>query len=326
MNSKLIRLFARISAALLVLHLFFFWAAERQGEFMGFEPAHFKDTALLFFLIAVYLLLESHFIAREREVVEEEIVSITEETSPEGMGMGGGAGQAVWKNPYIVSALIVGAALIVAGVLISGPRKDAQKAAQGTVPSQAPAAPVAPQAPAPGQKVAVTWGETPILNKNSKIQLIEFGDFQCPFCGRFFTDTFSQIKKKYIDTGRIAYQHRDYPLPFHNNAQKAHEASRCALEQSEKQYWTLHDWMYQNQNSLDVATLKNQAKTLGLNSGKFDQCLDSGKYAAAVKKDYDAGSGYGVSGTPSFFVNGELVVGAQPYATFEQKIEAALAR
>ncbi|MDO8558201.1 MAG: DsbA family protein [bacterium] len=324
MNNKIVRLFARISAALLILHLFFFWAAERSGEFMGFEPAHFKDTALLFFLIAVYLLLESHFIAREREVVEEEIVSITEESSSADMSMGVSAGQPVWKNPYIVSALIVGAALIVAGVLISGPREGAQKAGQG-LPSQAPIAPAAPQAPAPGQKVAVTWGETPILNKNAKVQFIEFGDFECPFCGRFFTDSMVQIKKKYVDTGKIAFQHRDYPLPFHPNAQKAAEAARCALEQSEKQYWTMHDWMYQNQTNLAVASLKSQAKTMGLNASKFDQCLDSGKYAAAVKKDYDAGSGYGVSGTPSFFVDGELVVGAQPYATFEQKIEAALA-
>lgn len=330
MPTSLARLFARISAVLLVLHLFLFWAAERRGEFMGFEPSHFKDSALLFFLVAVYLLLESHFANRERETVVEEVVAITEEeSSPITTSRQTGT---VWGNPYVASAIIVGVALIVAGFIISGKRGGSRDS--GTVGAGAPSAavPQQPSAPqpgapaAPGPKVAATWGDTPILNKNAKVQLIEFGDFQCPFCGRFFTDTFSQIKKKYIDTGKIAYQHRDYPLPFHQNAQKAHEASRCALEQSEKQYWAIHDWMYLNQNTLEVTTLKTQAKTLGLNASKFDQCLDAGKYAAAVKKDYDAGTGYGVSGTPSFFVSGELVVGAQPYATFEQKIDAALAQ
>jgi len=293
---------------------------------MGFEPAHFKDSALLFFFVATYLLLESYVMTREDRVVEEEVISITEEPGSAALASVGVA-RGAFANPYVLSAVIVGAALIVAGFVISGPKGDSAETVKlGAAPiaSIAPA-PAAPQPPAPGQKVAVTWGDTPILNKNAKVQFIEFGDFQCPFCGRFFTDSFSQIKKNYIDTGKIAYQHRDYPLPFHQNAQKAHEASRCALEQSEKKYWDLHDWMYKNQATLEVATLKSTARTLGLNSGKFDQCLDGGKYAAAVKKDYDAGTGYGVSGTPSFFLNGELVVGAQPYATFEQKIDAALA-
>ena len=323
MQSKTARLLARISAALMVAHLFLFWAAERQGTLMDFEPAHFKDSALLLFFIAVYLLLESYAMAREDRVVEEEVISITEESGGTAFASPGSA-KGVFVNPYVLSAAIVGVALIVAGFVISGKGNSAGTVKSGLAPT-ASTLPVAPQPPAPGQKIAVTWRDTPIINKNAKVQLLEFGDFQCPFCGRFFTDSFLQIKKKYIDTGKVAYQHRDYPLPFHQNAQKAHEASRCALEQSEKKYWELHDWMYQNQNTLEVSSLKAQAKTMGLALAKFDQCLDSGKYAAAVKKDYDAGSGYGVSGTPSFFVDGELVVGAQPYATFEQKIDAALA-
>lgn len=230
------------------------------------------------------------------------------------------------KQNWMLPVAIVAAALIIGGAVMSKGRGGAVVAGNTQGAAVAPQAAV-PQAPAvPGPKVAATFGDTPILNKNAKVQFIEFGDFQCPFCGRFFTDSFKQIKTKYIDTGKIAYQHRDYPLPFHQNAQKAHEASRCALAQSEKQYWALHDWMYANQNTLEVATLKSQAKTLGLNASKFDTCLDGGTYAAAVKKDYDAGSSYGVSGTPSFFLNGEFIVGAQPYATFEQKIEAALAQ
>jgi protein-disulfide isomerase len=327
MNNSLIRLFARISAGLLIIHLFFFWAAERQGSFMGFEPAHFKDSALLFFLIAVYLLLESYFMAREDRVIEEEIVSITEESSPEAsMAKGAGTQAAAWQNPFVVSALIVGAALIVAGVIISGPKGTGQKVAG--VASPAPSAPAqqpAAQPPAPGQKVDVAWGTTPVLNKNAKVKFVEFADFQCPFCERFFTDTFSQIKKNYIDTGKIAFEHRDFPLPMHSNAEKAHESARCALAQSDAQYWAMHDWIYQNQATIDVVSLKAAAVKLGMNAAKFNQCLDSGSTAAAVKVDTDAGTVVGVTGTPSFFVDGELVVGAQPYATFQQKIDAALA-
>ncbi|MDP3963530.1 MAG: DsbA family protein [bacterium] len=230
------------------------------------------------------------------------------------------------KQSWMLPAAIVFAALVLGGAIVfrgGGLGTSLLAGAQNPGATLAPAAPQAPQAPAARQDV--TWGNTPIVNKNAKVALIEFGDFQCPFCGRFFSDTWPQIKKEYIDSGKVAYQHRDYPLPFHQFAQKSHEASRCALEQSEQKYWELHDWMYLNQTTLDVPQLKNAAKTIGLNTSKFDQCLDSGKHAAAVKADYDAGSSYGVSGTPSFFVNGEIVVGAQPFSTFKQKLDAALA-
>jgi protein-disulfide isomerase len=326
MKPTLTRLFARVAACLLVLHLVFFWAAESSGTFLGFGPIHYQWSSVLFFLIAVYFLLDSHFTQRETEIVEEEIVSVTEEHV--GRMQAASSADAAWKNPYIVSAVIIGAALIVAGVLIAGPKGSSNKTADGvvagsTLPSTSgqPSAPQASQAP----KVAVTWGDTPILNKNAKVQLIQFSDFECPYCGKFYTETFGQIKTNYIDTGKIAFEHRDYPLPFHANAEKAAEAARCALEQSDAKYWSIEEWMYKNQTTLDIATLKNTAKTLGLNTSKFNTCLDTGKYAAAVKKDSDAGTGYGVQGTPSFFINGELFVGAQPFSAFQQKLDAALA-
>src|SRR5262249_50783604 len=151
------------------------------------------------------------------------------------------------------------AALIIGGAIISkGKEPAAQLAAAPQVSQQA-----VPGAPTPAPAVQdISFGVTPVVNKGAKVTLVEFGDFQCPFCGQFYTQTFSQLKKDYIDTGKIAYQHRDYPLPFHEHAEKNAEAARCALEQGTSQYWTLSDWMYKNQNTQTVQDLKNAAKAI----------------------------------------------------------------
>lgn len=319
-SANFFRVLARLSAALVVLHILLLWGAERRGTLLGFEPAHFWQTAILFFLTSIYFLAESH-LARKEGVAVEEIVSIEERVS----GGGFGTPQPAWRSPYVLSAAIVGAALLVAGFILSNGSRPGQSAARPAAsPLASPAPQQAPDGQQPPEKVAASWGNTPILNKNAKVQMMEFGDFQCPFCGRFFSETFGQIKKQYIDTGKVAYQHRDYPLPFHQFAQKAHEASRCALEQSEKKYWELHDWLYLNQNTLEVDNIKKAAATLGLNAAKFNQCLDSGKHAEAVKKDVTEGTSYGVSGTPTFLINGERIVGAQPLSAFQQAIEKYL--
>lgn len=160
-------------------------------------------------------------------------------------------------------------------------------------------------------------------NKNAKVTMIEFSDYECPFCGRHFTDTYPQIKKDYIDTGKVKLVFRDFPLSFHQSAQKAAEAAECAGEQGK--YYEMHDKLYSNQQALDVASLKKYAQELGLNTAKFNDCLDTGKMAAEVKKDLADGQSYGVQGTPAFFINGNLISGAQQYSVFKQAIDAALA-
>ncbi|MBI2548217.1 thioredoxin domain-containing protein [Candidatus Woesearchaeota archaeon] len=159
-------------------------------------------------------------------------------------------------------------------------------------------------------------------SSKAPITIIEFSDFQCPYCGRFYAETLPLIKEKYIDTGKVQFVYRDFPLGFHQHAQKAAEAAECAGEQ--EKYWEYHNLLFENQNALDTTSLKAYAKQLGLNTGEFNQCLDEGKMTAEVQNDFEQGSRYGVTGTPAFFINGVEIVGAQPYAAFEQIIEQEL--
>ena len=193
-------------------------------------------------------------------------------------------------------------------------------------------APTAPQAPTAAGPVDVEFADAPMLgNKNAKVALVEFTDYQCPFCGQLFTNTFPQIKKEYIDTGKVRYYVRDFPLvQIHPQAQKAAEAASCAEEQGK--FWEMHDKLFANQTALQIDDLKKYAADLGLNTGNFNKCLDDGKYAQKVKDSTTAGGTYGVRGTPSTFVGkvdgnkikGIEVSGAQPFDSFKTQIDAAL--
>ncbi|RJQ18192.1 DsbA family protein [Candidatus Woesearchaeota archaeon] len=177
-------------------------------------------------------------------------------------------------------------------------------------------------APQPQQGLA-TADDDPVLgDKNAPVEIIEFSDFQCPFCGRFYSQSMGQIKEKYVDTGKVKIVFRDFPLGFHQFAQKSSEAAECADEQGK--FWEYHDKLFESQDALDTASLKQYASELGLDTAKFNSCLDTGKYASEVSKDLSDGTAAGVSGTPSFFINGQKIVGAQPYSVFEAAIEAAL--
>ncbi len=160
---------------------------------------------------------------------------------------------------------------------------------------------------------------------NAPVTIIEYSDFQCPYCGRFETDAYPQIKAQYIDTGKAKLIYKEFPLSIHPNAEKAAEAAECALAQGQAQFWKLHDQMFANQNSLTVDNLKAWAAQLGLNAAQFNTCLDSGQMAAVVQQEEQEGQQAGVQGTPSFLINGKLVVGAQPFSAFQQAIDAALA-
>ncbi len=161
-------------------------------------------------------------------------------------------------------------------------------------------------------------------DKNAPVTIVEFSDFECPFCGRFFQQTLPQINENYIKTGKVKLVYRDFPLSFHQNAQKAAEAAECADEQG--RFWEMHDKLFIDGVQGGVASFKQFASALGLNTAKFNECLDSGKMASEVQKDMAEGAQYGVTGTPGFFVNGQLISGAQPYQVFAQAIEEALAR
>jgi protein-disulfide isomerase len=156
---------------------------------------------------------------------------------------------------------------------------------------------------------------------NAPITIVEFSDFQCPFCSRV-NPTLAQVREKYGDKVRIVF--RQYPLPFHQQAQKAAEASLCANEQGK--FWEMHDAMFANQSALQVEQLKAQATQLGLNADQFNSCLDSGKHAAAVQADMKDGSAAGVNGTPAMFINGRFLSGAVPFEQVAQIIDDELRR
>ena len=164
-------------------------------------------------------------------------------------------------------------------------------------------------------------------SKDAPLTMVEFTDFQCPFCQRFHVNTFAELKRDYIDTGKLRFVSRDLPLDFHPNAMQAAEAGRCAGEQG--QYWAMRDRMNANPDRLDMASLVSWAQDLKLNVNGFRACVESQKYKNAIQSDIQMAQRIGANGTPSFVVgkstgdgvDGELVVGAMPYQLFDQKLK-----
>lgn len=163
---------------------------------------------------------------------------------------------------------------------------------------------------------------------NAPVTIIEYTDYQCPFCSRHFTNTYSEIKKNFIDTGQVYYIFKDFPLTnIHPQAVIAAEAARCAGDQDA--YVEMHEILFNTQGQWqgrsDAADLfSGYATELGLDAGTFDTCLASGQHEAAVYADLEEGSSLGVTGTPAFFINGHSMSGAQPYPIFEQAINQFL--
>ena len=163
--------------------------------------------------------------------------------------------------------------------------------------------------------------------KEAPLTIVEFTDYQCPFCQRFHTTSFVELKKNYIDTGKARFYSRDLPLDFHPNAMRAAQAARCASEQG--QFWQLRDVMGANPNKLDMESLVAFAADLKMDVNAFRACVESEKYKNAVQTDVMEAMKIGATGTPTFVigkstsdgVDGELVVGAQPYPMFDQKLK-----
>jgi len=171
----------------------------------------------------------------------------------------------------------------------------------------------------PRQKIATA--NSPAQGPASApIELVEFSDFQCPFCYRAHP-TVRQVLSTYGNKIRFVY--RNYPLPNHPNARPAAEAAQCANEQG--QFWAYHDRLFADQTKLGDADLKASAAALGLDAGKFNACVDSHKYKDRIDADVQAGNEAGVNGTPAFFINGRMLSGAQPYDEFKRLIDEELA-
>ncbi len=160
----------------------------------------------------------------------------------------------------------------------------------------------------------------------AKVAIIEYGDFQCPFCGRFFQTAEKQIIEAYVKTGKAAFVWRDFAFLGEESFRSA-EAARCAGEQGK--FWDYHDHLFNNQQgenegAFSDPNLKRFAKELKLDETKFNSCLDSGKFRKQVEATSDSGRSVGVNGTPATFVNGQLVSGAQPFSVFQKVIDEEL--
>lgn len=234
-------------------------------------------------------------------------------------------------NPWFTST--VGLLCLMAGYGLGSFTGGANIIAmQPSVPSVPDTIAQAPSVPETTAEPATTDDDPMIGDEDAAVTIVEFTDYQCPFCARHFTQTHGQIMSQYVDTGKVKLVVRDYPLSFHPHAQKAAEATECADEQGK--FWEMHDKLFETQDSWSnatdsVATFKQFATDLGLNAASFNTCLDSGAQAQEVAADLAAGSAAGISGTPGFWVIGpdgqsKLISGAYPFSEFQTTIDSML--
>ncbi len=232
----------------------------------------------------------------------------------------------IWKY----STFLLLALLIVGGfVFFTGDKSTTRQAAQQ--PAQLPSQP---------SQVKASADDDPVLgDKNAPVEIIEFSDYQCPFCRKFWTETLPSIKTEYIDTGKVKFVYRDFPLDsIHPGATPAAEAANCVRDKGgDEAYYKMHDKIFQEGNIIDggdpingpvrgtaqfgAAELKNWAKDIGYD---ISSCLDDRKFKGEVQKDLADATAAGGQGTPYFVINGKPLSGAQPFAAFKQVIDAEL--
>lgn len=259
-------------------------------------------------------------------------------------------------NSKTIPVLVV--LLIIASFLVGKFYTEIQYLKQGnkttetavkTQPTQAQPTVTPPQ---PGTKVQVKIDtDDPVMgNKNAKVTVVEFADYQCPFCGALSglnSSMVSQMQAKdstwqpfgtnfikdYVNTGKAKFVYKDFAFLDDGSdigeSQLSAAAALCAGDQNK--YWEFHDYLYshqqgENQGAFVRDKLKGFASSLGLDASKFNSCLDSKKYAQKVKNNTDYGRSLGVSGTPAVFINGQLLTGAQSYKTFKSLIESELGK
>jgi protein-disulfide isomerase len=184
--------------------------------------------------------------------------------------------------------------------------------------------------PTPKTASASTKGRPALGNPDASVTVVEFTDYQCPFCSRFEKSTFKQLKKNYIDTGKVRWVVLDMPLSFHKDAVFASQAAHCANEQDK--FWEIRELFFQNQKKLLPEHIAQYAQQVGIQPEAFNQCLNSNRYQEAIKRDIAEAEKQRISGTPTFVVgkskpdvvSGKRIVGAQHYNVFRAEIEALL--
>lgn len=238
------------------------------------------------------------------------------------LGLASGVGGMALLALVFTLYLFMHGALPVSGAQLAAGGNNAQQPA-----AAAPTDPTAanPQAAPPSNPPAAVSAADHIRgNKDAKVTLIEYSDYECPFCQKHEA-TIAQILKDYPKDVRLVYRY--FPLTsIHPDAQRAAVAAECAAKQNK--FWEMHDKLFKlgEAQTLDANSIKDAAKGLGLNTNDFNKCLDGNETLAVVNAEYSEGGNAGVSGTPATFVNGQMVEGAVPYANFKTMIDAILGK
>ena len=264
---------------------------------------------------------------RKKPVAVEEIapIEVQEESAPLG----------AQKPPAITISIqswttpIVGVVMLVLGLLVGYYGRPLMLNQTQSVNSAAPVVLPAADNSATQEKVMET-----VLAKtrhfkgdpDAPITIIEFADFQCPFCGRFFAETEPQIDEQYMQSGKVRFGYFNFAFLGPESTWAA-EAAECAADQNK--FWEYHDKLYssqsgENQGAFNKDNLKKFAEELGLDTSTFNECLDSGKYTQLIQDESSMASSIGVRSTPTFLINGQALVGAQPFEIFEQTIDSFL--
>lgn len=195
--------------------------------------------------------------------------------------------------------------------------------------------PTKPQRPQFEEVVLSVEGNPFKGNADAPVTMVEFSDYQCPFCGRHVKNTYPQIEEEYVKTGKVKYVFADYPLAFHKQAPKASEAALCAGDQDK--FWEMHDVLFNNQRALQADNLPKYAEEAGVaDMAKFNKCLSDDKYKKTVDDNFEAGKKAGIRGTPSFLLGystpdnkdvkfTNMIRGARPFDSFKTEIDSMLA-
>lgn len=254
--------------------------------------------------------------SEQEEFIEiMDVPSSPEESSRDAMRMRG-------QNSYVIPASIVIAGVLIALAVVYSNRGASDSAAIKNAAIGGAATQGSPPSPSD------LAGDAPFLGSpKAPVTVVEFADFQCPFCGRFFQTVEAPLIDQYVKTGKVRFVYRNFAFLGPESGDAA-AAAACAGEQGK--FWEYHDYLFghqqgENEGAFAKANLKKFARAVaGIDGAKFDPCLDQGRYMNAVTADTAAGKTYGVTGTPATFINGRLISGAQPIAQFVSVIEEEL--
>jgi len=221
-------------------------------------------------------------------------------------------------NKFLIPGAIIAAGLVIAIAVIYSVGGVGGNKPRGT----------ATVAPTAGELPKVSPEDFVLGDQNAPVTIVEYGDYQCPFCGKFFKETEPALRENYIKTGKVKFVYRDFAFLGQESLWAAN-AAQCAGEKGK--FWEYHDYLYGNQNgenkgAFSKSNLKNFGAVSGLVKDQFDSCVDSDKYLSKIKEETRIGGEAGVQGTPANFINGKIYVGALPSGTFTQIIDAELSK